>query len=87
MKKVDNVKHIEVEPTPDEIVKAAFDNNLRKENTLRQYVLQTLRLHTSFFKGSEELNDLRWVKRDGAKLIDFRILICCQPNMATSSPS
>jgi hypothetical protein len=71
MKKVDNFKHIEVEPMPDEIVKAAFDNNLRKENTLRQYVLQTLRLHESSFEGSEELRDLRWVKTDCAKLVDF----------------
>jgi hypothetical protein len=66
-----SVKHINVEATPEEIVKAAFDNNLRKENTLRQYVSQTLRLHTSFFEGSEELKDLRWVKTDCAKLINF----------------
>jgi hypothetical protein len=65
------VKHIEVEATPEESVKAAFDNNLRKENTLRQYVAQTLRLHAHFFQGSEELKDLRWVKTDCTELIDF----------------
>jgi hypothetical protein len=70
MKKVDDVKHIEIEPTAEEIVKAAFNNNLRKENTLRQYVSQTLRLHAHFFEGSEELKDLRWVKTDCAELID-----------------
>jgi hypothetical protein len=46
LKKVDDdVKHIEVEPTPEEIAKAAFNNNLRKESTLNQYVSQILRLH------------------------------------------
>ncbi|GAQ93374.1 hypothetical protein KFL_014790010, partial [Klebsormidium nitens] len=66
-----SVKHVMVEATPDEIVKAAFDNNHRKENTLRQYVAQTLRLHAHFFQGSEELKDLRWVKRDCTELIEF----------------
>jgi hypothetical protein len=72
LKKVDNdVKHIKVEPTPEEIVKAAFSNNLRKESTLNQYVSQILRLHAHFFQGSEELKDLRWVKSDCAEVIDF----------------
>jgi hypothetical protein len=65
------VKHIKVEATPEEIVKTAFDNNHRKENTLRQYVAQTLRLHAHFFQGSEELKDLRWVKTDCTELIEF----------------
>jgi hypothetical protein len=46
-----DVKHIKVDATPDEIVKAAFDNNPIKENTLRKYVAQTLRLHMGSSKG------------------------------------
>jgi hypothetical protein len=87
LKKVDN--GVKVEPTPEDIVKAAFNNNLRKKSTLNQYVSQILRLHAHFFQGSEELKDLRWVKSDCAELIDFlkSISISCQHSMAIYLPS